>query len=73
MVKFKHKSVDIDATILKEDIYFSLDSGRTQVYGKRGEFLVTGVDGKLYLCPNDVFKAIYDPVDEEGNLLFLDD
>jgi len=32
----------------------------------KGDWIIRGIKGDLYPCPNDVFQATHEPHDEEG-------
>ncbi|MDX1471918.1 MAG: hypothetical protein R3213_10510, partial [Flavobacteriaceae bacterium] len=59
-IKFKKarkKPVIIKCKQIKED--FMVDSLEGRVKGKKGDWLMVGVRGELYICDKDIFEETY--------------
>lgn len=64
MAKFRKKPVVIEAEgpiTEAQDILTLEGTMRADV----GDYIITGVKGEVYPCKPDIFKATYDPVEEE--------
>ena len=63
MAKFRKRPVVIEA----EQINFSqvIDTLEGTMQGNPGDWLITGTRGEKYFCKDDIFKEIYDPVEEK--------
>lgn len=40
--------------------------------GNPGDWLITGIRGEQYVCKGDVFRATYEPCDEEAARMLAD-
>ena len=68
MPRFRKKPVEIEAVQLEEPIIIETLEG--VMNGNPGDWLITGVQGEKYPCKNDIFRATYEPVDEEARKAF---
>jgi len=61
MAKFVKRPIEIEAEQLTEDTL--IDTREGVMKAEAGDWLITGVQGEVYSCKNDIFRATYDPVD----------
>lgn len=59
--KARKKPILVECAQIKEP--FSVNSMEGKLTGKKGDWLMKGVDGELYICDNDIFKKTYDIVE----------
>lgn len=64
MAKYKRKPCVIEAMQIKSKMTI-IDANGTEVIGNPGDWLITGVKGEQYFCPDDTFKASYE-LDEKS-------
>jgi len=62
-MKYRKKPVVIEAVRLKARIEIKTLEGT--MTGEPGDWLITGVEGEQYPCRDSVFRATYEPVDDE--------
>lgn len=67
VAKFRKKPVVIDAVVAARDGEIETLEG-VMTY-KEGDFIITGVKGERYPCKPDIFRATYEPVDYDAELL----
>lgn len=61
--KFKKKPVIIEAMQLP--IHFRVTTLEGVMEGKKGDWLIRGVNGELYPCKPDIFDKTYEKVKDE--------
>lgn len=64
MALFRHRPTTVDAQRLKSEMKLQDENGHEKL-GRRGDWLVTGVNGRQYIIDADVFDQSYEP-DEDG-------
>jgi len=64
MARFRKRPVIVDAVCLKHKVTVKVPGGR--VKGSPGDWLITGVAGERAIVPDVIFRAIYDPVNDEA-------
>ena len=62
-MKYRKKPVIIEAEQLTKLTFIQTLEGTMQ--GNPGDWLITGVKGERYPCKDDIFRATYEPVEEE--------
>lgn len=62
-IKVRKKPIVIDA--LKVNIPFSVNTIEGKMEGKKGDWLMIGLDGEKYICDDSLFKRTYDILDGE--------
>ena len=62
-MRYQHKPTIVDAQKLKHAMKLEDEHGHEKV-GQRGDWLVTGVNGRQYIIDADVFEQSYEPVEE---------
>ncbi len=65
MPKFRKKPIIVEAVQLTEMVVIKTLEG--EMIGEVGDWLITGIKGEKYLCKNDIFQAIYEPVKDENS------
>jgi len=65
MPKFRKLPVVIEAVRVTRRMTVDTMEGTLEV--QPGAWLITGVKGEQYPCADDVFRATYEAVDDEGN------
>ncbi|HID22545.1 MAG TPA: hypothetical protein EYP14_09105 [Planctomycetaceae bacterium] len=68
MPRFRKKPVVIEAVRLSRRITVHTLEG--DMAGNPGDWLITGVEGEQYVCRDSVFRATYEPVDDEARALW---
>jgi len=68
MPKFRKRPIVIEAVQLTERTCIQTREGN--LFGYPGDWLITGIKGELYPCGDEIFRATYEPVDEEGERAF---
>jgi hypothetical protein len=63
MTKFTKKPVEIEAIRIKEKTEIKTREGT--LYGYPGEWLITGVEGEIYPCGDEIFRKSYLPSGED--------
>jgi hypothetical protein len=63
MAKYRKKPIVIEAEQLDERMSISTLEG--VMVGNVGDWLITGVNGEVYPCKNDIFLKTYELVEEE--------
>jgi hypothetical protein len=61
MVKYRKKPVVIDAVRIIGKM--EIDTLEGTMTGNPGDWLITGVNGELYPCKDDIFQKTYELVD----------
>jgi hypothetical protein len=62
-MKYRKKPIIIDAERLtKTREVYTLEG---IMIGNPGDWLITGVNGELYPCKNDIFEKTYEKVEDE--------
>ena len=59
--KAKKKPIVIECKQIHEP--FQVDSREGLLRGKKGDWLMKGVEGELYICDDDIFRKTYDLLD----------
>jgi len=59
------KPLEISALQINEP--FSVETTEGKMRGKAGDWLMEGVKGEFYICPNDIFKASYDILEKTSS------
>lgn len=70
VAKFRKKPVVIEAVQITRPMTIETLEGTMR--GEPGDWLIIGVKGEQYFCKDDVFRKTYEPVDEEGQALFVE-
>lgn len=60
---YRKKPVVIEAIVLEADRVIETLEGPLQ--GRKGDYLITGVNGEQYPCKPDIFHKTYEEVKEE--------
>jgi len=68
MAKFRKKPVVISAVRILEKTQITTREGTLKGYP--GEWLITGVEGEVYPCGDEIFRKTYEPVDDEAQKLW---
>lgn len=68
MPKFRKLPIVIEAERLTRGVTIITLEGR--LTGEPGDWLITGVHGEQYPCGDEVFRATYEPVDEEAQAMW---
>ena len=67
MAEFRKKPVVITARrVISEQIIKTLEG---EMLAKRGDWIITGINGEEYPCDDDVFRKTYEAVDNFGERL----
>lgn len=64
MPKFRKKPVEIEAHRI--DLKTTVHTLNGPVVAEPGEWIVTGVAGEVYPCADAIFRATYEPTDDEA-------
>lgn len=64
MPKFVKKPIMITAR--RMDCAFECATLEGVMRGQAGDWVIEGVQGEHYPCKDDIFRATYEPVDQEG-------
>jgi len=67
VAKFRKKPVVIDAVVAAHDGSIKTLEGIMSF--KEGDFIITGIKGERYPCKPDIFRATYEPVDHDAEVL----
>jgi hypothetical protein len=70
MPKFRKKPIVIDAVRVTQPM--AIDTLEGTMTAGVGDWLITGVNGEMYPCKDDIFRKTYEAVDHDGWLLFGD-
>ncbi len=62
IVRCRKRPVIIHATQMKEDFIVTTPEGILK--GKAGDWLMFGIKEEKYICRDDIFRLIYDIIDE---------
>ena len=62
MAKYRKKAVVVDAVEITEDIEIETLEGT--MLGRKGDMLITGVNGEQYPCKREIFDKTYELVEE---------
>lgn len=62
-MKYRKKPIIVDAYQTDEELDILTLEGI--MHASIGDYIITGVYGEQYPCKPDLFKATYDPVEEE--------
>ena len=71
MPKFRKLPVVIDAIRLTERMEIVTLEGT--MVGEPGDWLITGVQGEMYPCKDDIFRATYEPCNQAAVEMFKED
>jgi len=71
MPKYRKLPVVIEAVQMEEA--FDVDTKEGLMHGHPGWWLITGIQGEQYPCEDAIFRATYEAVDEEGELMLAAD
>ncbi len=63
MPKFRKKPIEVEAVAAVRDFEVETLEGNMQV--RRGDIIITGVNGEMYPCRLDIFLKTYDSVEEQ--------
>ena len=64
MPKFRRKPVVVEAFQTKYKVTISTPEG--VIFAQPGAWIITGVKGEQYPCRDDIFRQLYEPVDEDA-------
>ena len=62
MPKFRKKPIIVEATRITRPIKIETLEG--DMVGRVGDWLITGTQGEQYPCKDDIFREIYEEVEE---------
>lgn len=73
MPAFRKKPVVIEAKRLDEQVIIPPQfSGHPyDLIAEPGDWLIKGINGEMYPCKDDIFRATYEPVGKEGVFALL--
>lgn len=60
------KPIEVEVDILKEDTIIHTIEG--DMLGKKGDYLITGVEGEKYPCKKEIFEKTYKIIEEEKSI-----
>lgn len=60
----KYMKKPIPITAVQINCVFEVNSLEGLVKGKKGDYLVEGIEGELYICDKRIFEKSYNKVDE---------
>lgn len=60
------KPIEVEVEILKEDTIIHTIEG--DMLGKKGDYLITGVEGEKYPCKKEIFEKTYKIIEEEKSI-----
>lgn len=60
------KPIEVEVEILKEDIVIHTIEG--DMLGKKGDYLITGIEGEKYPCKKEIFEKTYKIIEEENSI-----
>lgn len=63
-MRYRKKPVVIEAIRISRPMTVETLEGTMR--GNPGDWLITGVAGEQYFCRDDIFRATYEPADEEA-------
>jgi len=63
MPKFRKKPIVIEAVQLVEMVVIKTLEG--EMVGEVGDWLITGIKGEKYPCKDNIFRATYEPVEDD--------
>jgi hypothetical protein len=63
MPLFRKKPVVIEAVKIEKDLIINTLEGI--MLGRKGDWLITGVNGEKYPCKPDIFEKTYEPVESQ--------
>ena len=64
MSKFKKRPVIIEAErVWQREAIITIEGTMT---AEPGDWIITGIKGELYPCKDDIFRATYEAVDDDG-------
>ena len=63
MAKFRKKPVVIEAIQITRKM--TVETLEGIMTGNPGDWMITGIKGEQYFCKDDIFKATYEPVNNE--------
>lgn len=58
IIRYKKNPIPIQAAVLKEDCVVKTTQG--WVGGRKGDFVIEGIEGEIYPCNKAIFKKTYD-------------
>ena len=59
--KYRKKPIVIEA--YQTDKVLTIHNFEGDMIASKGDYIITGVDGEQYPCKPDVFKKLYEPVE----------
>ena len=62
-MKFRKKPIVIEA--YQTEVPMTIHTLEGDMKAKPGDWIITGVKGEQYPCDDEIFRATYEPVDEE--------
>jgi len=62
--KFRKRPIEVEAYQTKEPVVIRTLEGTVEAVAQPGDWIITGIDGKQYPCPDSIFREAYEPVDE---------
>jgi hypothetical protein len=65
MPRFTKRPVEIRATQITRPM--TIETLEGIMSGKPGDWLITGIKGEQYFCADDIFRATYDPIDDDAS------
>lgn len=60
------KPIEVEVEILKEDTIIHTIEG--DMLGKKGDYLITGIEGEKYPCKKEIFEKTYKIIEEENSI-----
>jgi len=64
MTRWRKKPVEVDAYQLTEKTEIKTREGT--LFGYPGDWLITGIQGEIYPCGDEIFKATYELADQQS-------
>lgn len=65
LLNAKKKPIVIQCAQIQEE--FEVESMEGTVIGKKGDWLMIGVEGEKYICDDSIFKKTYELVNKEDS------
>lgn len=68
MAKFRKRPIVISASRVRERMQIQTREGI--LWAESGDWLLIGIEGEMYPCADSIFRATYEPMDEEARGLW---
>ncbi len=63
-MKFRKKPITVEAYQTKRGVVIETLEG--MMFAKKGDWIITGIEGEQYPCREDIFEKTYEKVLEDG-------